>query len=108
MGNFHWSGDGRLYSKNIPQRGELICSIKPKPERRENVFAHNTGLIRLNQNSHICTSTQDHFNPVFLNTAQIFTGVFTFATFFFFNLQRGSFSYSNLNKFESSIVQMFS
>lgn len=56
-----WMGES-LQQKHIPARG-FICSIKPKPECRENVFAHNTGLIGLNQRACICISTQDYFNP---------------------------------------------
>lgn len=85
VGNFHWSGKGKLWSKNIRQRGKLICSIKPKPECRENVFAHNTGLIRLNQNAHICISTQDYFNPTwFFKYRPNFHRSFYFCYFFFF------------------------
>lgn len=62
-GVFGHRGRGRVYYKNLVQRGELICSVKPKPECRKNVFAHNIGLIRLNQNALICISTQDNFNP---------------------------------------------
>lgn len=109
VGNFRWSGEGRVSSKNLLQRGELICSIKPKPECRENVFAHNTGLIRLNQNAHICICTQDYFNPTwFFKHTPNFTGVFTFASFFFFQTCNGApLAYTNLKKFESCIVQMF-
>lgn len=83
-GKFSVVGEGRVYSKNILQRGELICSIKPKLECRENVFAHNTGLIRLNQNAHICISTQDYFNPTcFFKYTPNFHRSFNFCYFFF-------------------------
>lgn len=83
VGNFRWSGGEGLPQKHALARG-MICSIKPKLEWRVNVFAHNTGLISLNQNAHICISTQDYFNPTcFLDTPQTFIEVLTYAFFFF-------------------------